>query len=127
MAGGEHLPRGFLELHHRIHPTAVIYAYKHSGSEPGYADDLVLVDEGPQIVSVWSDEFDGEGALDGSKWTYESGFVRNEGCSGTSPRTPSKKTGAELRAFRDPPESQLCIGSPTGEPAARPSPTPPPA
>ncbi|MEC7241626.1 MAG: family 16 glycosylhydrolase [Myxococcota bacterium] len=59
--------------------TAVIYAYKHSGSEPGYADDLVLVDEGPSDrLLVWSDEFDGEGALDGSKWTYESGFVRNE-------------------------------------------------
>ena len=61
------------------HTTAVIYAYKHSGTEAGYADDLVLVDEGPSDrVLVWSDEFDGEGALDDSKWTYENGFVRNE-------------------------------------------------
>jgi beta-glucanase (GH16 family) len=26
---------------------------------------------------VWSDEFDGDGAPDPSKWTYEEGFVRN--------------------------------------------------
>jgi len=59
--------------------TATIYAYKHSGSEPGYADDMFLQLEGPSELSVvWSDEFDGEGALDESKWTFESGFVRNE-------------------------------------------------
>jgi beta-glucanase (GH16 family) len=27
---------------------------------------------------IWCDEFDGEGAPDGSKWTYEEGFRRNE-------------------------------------------------
>ena len=59
--------------------TATVYAYKHSGSAAAYADDLVLRREGPSDrILVWSDEFDGTGALDATKWTSEAGFVRNQ-------------------------------------------------
>lgn len=59
--------------------AATIYAYKHADATPAYADDLVLIEEGPSDrIPTWSDEFDGEGALDPTRWTFESGFVRNE-------------------------------------------------
>ncbi|MBO84474.1 MAG: hypothetical protein CL927_03895, partial [Deltaproteobacteria bacterium] len=59
--------------------TAVVYAYKHADATPAYADALVLTSEGPSArTPTWSDEFDGEGALDPTRWTSESGFVRNE-------------------------------------------------
>jgi beta-glucanase (GH16 family) len=59
--------------------SAVIYAYKHSGDEAGYADNLSLTWESEGELSLaWFDEFDGEGALDSSKWGFEEGFVRNE-------------------------------------------------
>lgn len=58
---------------------AVIYAYKHASDEPAYADDLVLHAVGPSDRTlIWSDEFDGVGPLDDSRWTHETGFVRNE-------------------------------------------------
>ena len=67
------------------HTTAVIYAYKHDRDEPGHADALSLTLEaapappepGPELALVWSDEFDGSGPLDNTKWTYEEGFKRN--------------------------------------------------
>jgi beta-glucanase (GH16 family) len=38
-----------------------------------------LVQEPPPLYQlVWSDEFDGDGAPDPAKWTYERGFVRNQ-------------------------------------------------
>ena len=53
--------------------------YKHVGDGSGYADDLWLEEVGPSdLVLVWSDEFDGSGALDDAQWGYEEGFVRNE-------------------------------------------------
>ena len=59
--------------------TAVVFAYKHQGTEPGYADDLSLQLESLEAKSpIWSDEFNGEGPLDATKWTFEEGFVRNE-------------------------------------------------
>ncbi|MDG1482923.1 MAG: family 16 glycosylhydrolase [Myxococcota bacterium] len=58
---------------------ATIYAYKHTGAQAGYADNLSLSEVGPSpYVLVWSDDFDGVGAPDDSRWTFESGFVRNE-------------------------------------------------
>jgi beta-glucanase (GH16 family) len=58
--------------------AATVYAYKHAEPEPAYADDLVLQREGPSdLTLVWSDEFDGTGPLDDTKWTAEEGFVRN--------------------------------------------------
>ncbi|MAA79677.1 MAG: hypothetical protein CL916_10495 [Deltaproteobacteria bacterium] len=59
--------------------SAVIFAYKHSGEESGYADNLTLteVGEGPLNI-VWSDEFEGNGTVDSNKWTFEEGFVRNQ-------------------------------------------------
>ena len=66
--------------------SAVIYAYKHARDEPGYADALSLTREGgpppdpepgPELALVWSDEFDGSGPLDATKWTFEEGFKRN--------------------------------------------------
>ena len=59
--------------------TATVYAYKHAEAAPAYADDLYLRREGPsERVLVWSDEFDGSGPLDASKWSSEEGFVRNQ-------------------------------------------------
>ena len=59
--------------------AATVYAYKHSGEGAGHADGLSLVEEGPAPYElVWSDEFDGSGAPDPSRWGYEEGFVRNE-------------------------------------------------
>ncbi len=59
--------------------TAIIYAYKDSGEAPGFADNLSLTAVGPSAYAlVWSDEFDGKGALDPNKWNFEEGFVRNE-------------------------------------------------
>lgn len=58
---------------------ATIYAYKHAGSGSAWADDLRLQYESASHRElVWSDEFDGEGALDDDKWSFENGFVRNE-------------------------------------------------
>jgi len=59
--------------------TAVIFAYKHQGAEPGYADDLSLQLESLEAKTpIWSDEFNGDGPLDPAKWTFEEGFVRNQ-------------------------------------------------
>jgi beta-glucanase (GH16 family) len=59
--------------------SATIYAYKHSGDAAGYADSLSLVLESESsAVLIWSDEFEGEGVLDSSRWTFEEGFIRNE-------------------------------------------------
>ena len=87
--GGEELRVSFTDREYRedtltfttglSHTQATIYAYKHTDATPAYADDLVLVEVGPGArAPIWSDEFDGEGALDDARWTSESGFVRNE-------------------------------------------------
>ena len=59
--------------------SAIIFAYKHTGGEPGFADNLSLQLLNPIAKApVWSDEFDGDGPLDDEKWTFEKGFVRNQ-------------------------------------------------
>ena len=59
--------------------TAVVFAYKHSGDTMGYADNLMLTEIGVSSRTlVWSDEFDDNGSVDSSKWTFEEGFVRNQ-------------------------------------------------
>jgi len=59
--------------------SAIIYAYKHSGESAGYADDLSLTYESESAYNlIWSDEFDGTGSPDSTKWGFEEGFVRNE-------------------------------------------------
>lgn len=66
--------------------TATIFAYKHEEDAPAYADALSLTLEAdapqpepqPNLQLVWSDEFDGSGPLDPTKWTFEEGFQRNE-------------------------------------------------
>ena len=59
--------------------SATIYVYKYSGTEAGYGDNIVLTQEtGSKFTLAWSDEFDGSGAVDPSKWRFENGFVRNE-------------------------------------------------
>jgi beta-glucanase (GH16 family) len=59
--------------------SAVVYAYKHGTDGEGFADDLTLIREGPSDRTlVWSDEFDGSGVVDESKWSFEEGFIRNE-------------------------------------------------
>jgi beta-glucanase (GH16 family) len=59
--------------------TATIYAYKHTGTAPGYADDLsVTFESASDRVLLWADEFNGEGSLDPGQWSFEEGFVRNQ-------------------------------------------------
>jgi beta-glucanase (GH16 family) len=59
--------------------SVIVFAYKHQGTEPGYADDLSLQLESVEAnTPIWADEFNGEGPLDATKWTFEEGFVRNE-------------------------------------------------
>jgi beta-glucanase (GH16 family) len=59
--------------------TAVVFAYKHQGAEPGYADDFSLQLESLEAKTpIWADEFNGDGPLDATKWTFEEGFVRNK-------------------------------------------------
>ena len=102
--GGEELRAVFTEAEYRedsvtfttgfAHTQAKVYAYKHAGSEPAWADDLRLQYEGPSDRTlVWSDEFDGEGALDDSKWTFENGFVRNEEVQWYQPENAFQEDG----------------------------------
>ena len=44
-----------------------------------YADTLSLIytSKTPYTL-VWSDEFNGTGAVDPANWSFENGFVRNE-------------------------------------------------
>ncbi len=59
--------------------SAIIYAYKPGGEEAGYADNLSLTYESESdYLLAWSDEFNGTGALDTTRWGFEEGFVRNE-------------------------------------------------
>ena len=74
--------------------SATIYAYKHGGGGAGYADDLVLTYESPATHTlVWSDEFDGMGPVDSSKWTFEEGFVRNEEIQWYQPENAFQEDG----------------------------------
>ena len=58
--------------------SATIYVYKYAGTEAGYGDNVILTEgSGSGLTLVWSDEFDGSGPVDSSKWGFESGFVRN--------------------------------------------------
>lgn len=49
------------------------------GSNQMFADHFSLLetDENPYEL-VWSDEFNGNGVVDATKWSFENGFVRNE-------------------------------------------------
>jgi beta-glucanase (GH16 family) len=74
--------------------TATIYAFKPSGDAAGYADTLTLTYEGPSSYTlVWSDEFDGTGALDDTKWQFEEGFVRNEELQWYQPDNATQEGG----------------------------------
>lgn len=60
--------------------TVVIYLNNPTKSNTVlFADDLSLTytSENPYTL-VWSDEFNGNGAVDASNWNFEKGFVRNE-------------------------------------------------
>ena len=60
--------------------TAIVYVFNPSGGgNTMYADDLSLTytSETPYKL-VWSDEFNGTGAVDPANWSFENGFVRNE-------------------------------------------------
>jgi beta-glucanase (GH16 family) len=60
--------------------TAVIYGYNPAGTNTIMSvDDMVLISttETPYQL-VWSDEFNGNGEVDSTNWTFENGFVRNE-------------------------------------------------
>lgn len=41
------------------------------------ADEAVKPPRDPAYKLVWRDEFDGDGPVDGTKWRFEEGFVRN--------------------------------------------------
>lgn len=73
---------------------ATIYVYKHAGSGAAWADDLWLQYESASDRElVWSDEFDGEGALDDEKWSFENGFVRNEELQWYQPENAFQEDG----------------------------------
>ena len=59
--------------------SAIIYVYKYAGAEAGCGDNIILTQgSGSEYTLEWSDEFNGSGAVDPSKWRFENGFVRNE-------------------------------------------------
>ena len=59
--------------------SAKIYVYKYAGAEAGCADNVSLAQgSGSGYSLIWSDEFNGSGAVDSSKWRFENGFVRND-------------------------------------------------
>ena len=73
---------------------ALIFAYKHKEESFGYADDLKLIEVGPASeVPVWSDEFDGSGPLDSSKWSFEAGFKRNQELQWYQPENAFREDG----------------------------------
>ena len=91
--------------------TATVYVYKHGGSGIGHGDglSLTLVDapEGtePAIPTgeyrlVWSDEFDGEGPPDPSKWVFERGLSAQRRDSMVSVR--QCVSGRWIPSFRGP-------------------------
>ena len=59
--------------------SAKIYVFKAVGTEAGYGDNIVLTQgSGSDYSLTWSDEFGSSGNVDSSKWSFETGFVRNE-------------------------------------------------
>ena len=63
-----------------VSTSAIIYVFNPLNSNTTmWADDLSLTSttETPYTL-VWSDEFNGTGAVNSSNWTFENGFVRNE-------------------------------------------------
>lgn len=63
-----------------VSTSAIIYVFNPlNSSTTMWADDLSLTSttETPYAL-VWSDEFNGTGAVNASDWTFENGFVRNE-------------------------------------------------
>lgn len=60
--------------------TAFIYGYNPAGGSNMLSVDelsLTYTSETPYKL-VWSDEFNGTGAVDAANWSFENGFVRNE-------------------------------------------------
>jgi beta-glucanase (GH16 family) len=75
--------------------TANIYAYNpNGGSNMMFADNLTLIftSETPYKL-VWSDEFNGTGAVDPANWSFENGFVRNEEQQWYQPDNAVQKDG----------------------------------
>lgn len=75
--------------------TAVVYIYNPiGGTNTMYADTLSLIytSETPYKL-VWSDEFNGTGAVDPANWSFENGFVRNEEQQWYQPNNAVQKDG----------------------------------
>ena len=75
--------------------TAVIYVYNPiGGTNTMYADTLSLIytSKTPYTL-VWSDEFNGTGAVDPANWSFENGFVRNEEQQWYQPDNAVQKDG----------------------------------
>lgn len=75
--------------------TAVVYVFNPSGgSNTMYADDLSLtLTPETRYKLVWSDEFNGTGAVDPAYWSFENGFVRNEEQQWYQPDNAFQKDG----------------------------------
>ena len=74
---------------------ATIYAHNPAGgSNTLFADNfsLIYTSETPYKL-VWSDEFNGTGAVDASNWSFENGFVRNEEQQWYQPDNAFQKDG----------------------------------
>ena len=74
--------------------SAKIYVYKFAGSEAGCGDNITLLQgSGSEYSLVWSDEFNGSGAVDTSKWRFENGFVRNNELQWYQPDNAFQESG----------------------------------
>ena len=74
--------------------SATIFAYKHSGDNLGFADNLSVTEVGSgPLTLVWSDEFDGVGPPDEQKWSFEEGFVRNQELQWYQPDNAIQESG----------------------------------
>ena len=75
--------------------TAIIYCLNPAGgSNQMTADNLSLLEtaETPYTL-VWSDEFNGTGAVNAANWNFENGFVRNNEAQWYQPNNASQKDG----------------------------------
>jgi len=75
--------------------TANIYGYNPAGGGNTMIADnfsLIYTSETPYEL-VWSDEFNGSGAVDAANWSFENGFVRNEEQQWYQPDNAFQKDG----------------------------------
>ena len=92
--GGDYATKSFSFTTGFASTSATIYVYKYLGSEAGYGDNVILAEgSGSRFTLIWSDEFDGNGAVDTSQWGFERGFVRNREAQWYQPANAFRENG----------------------------------